>query len=98
MVTDISVLGTSTRISVGQYNHSTQTLQLWVYATRFEKVGNDKFASVPDFDLAEYKACKKVELIDIDWDSRYQMTYSQFKKAPVKDGVRKINMSKLQAI
>lgn len=98
MVTDISIVGQSTRISVGQYNYSTQVLQLWVYATRYLVEDGTKFALIPDFDKAEYKLAKVVELVDIDWDFHYKMPYSTFKKIPVKDGVRKVNISKLKAM
>jgi hypothetical protein len=99
MITNISVVSPSAvHISVGQYNHGAQRLELWVYATRYIVEDGVKFANVADFDLSPFKQAKKVVLVDLDWDYRYEMTYAQFKKIPIKDGFRKVNISNLKAI
>ena len=98
MVTNISVMGNNSYLSVGQYNTATQVMQLWVYATRFLEEDGNKYALIRDFDMAEYRQTKKVELVDIDWDIRGEMTFNQFKKLPVKDGYRKVNATKVMGI
>lgn len=96
MITNISVLSpSSARISVGQYHNNSQLLEVWVYATRYKVEDGVKYALVPEFDMSICKQAKKVLLVDNDWSYRYEMTYSQFKRIPVVDGVRKINISKL---
>lgn len=99
MITNISVLSpSSVRISVGQYNHSTQVLDLWVYATRYITEGDTKFTLIPEFEMDICKQAKKVRLVDQDCGYHYEMTMSQFKRIPVKDGSRKVNISKLKTI
>lgn len=99
MITNISVLSPSAvYISVGQYNQHTMTLQVWFYRTRCKKNEDGDFiAEIPDFDFNLCKQAKKVVLVDNDWDERIEMTFNQFKKLPVANGVRKINLTKLTA-
>jgi hypothetical protein len=95
MITNISVLTPSAvHISVGQYNQHTQTLELWVYATRFKIECEHKFADIPEFNTNLCKDAKKVVIEDNDWGYRYEMTYNQFKKMQ-EDGFVVINLKSI---
>lgn len=109
MVHNISVLGSSAvRNSVGQYSDTTNTLQAWVFHTRFvrefgkvkDSAGNfidgfTEFALVPEFDVSKYPKDCKVELADQDWGYIYSMDFKAFKAVKAVDGFKKIQITGL---
>ena len=95
MVTNISIMGSGVRVSVGQYNHITKVITLWVYATREDRSDGKLVASIPEFDISPYPDVEKVRIEDLDWGYRYEITLADFKRRRIKDGVRKIDLNKL---